>query len=92
MRVDVHWEVVTAALTRVVLQDIPKGNDRAASRMFWTWRASVEGARKLLCQHLLHAIANLHMRLQHEIASNDEVCSGSRATNDLVLSISRAFS
>lgn len=41
--------------------------------MFWTWRADVEGAKQLLCQHLLHAIANLHLRLQHEVASNEEV-------------------
>ena len=74
-----HWRTMPLhhilAHTQRPSQDIPKGNDRAASRMFWTWRASVEGAQKLMCHHLLHAIANLHLRLQHEVASNDEVTS-----------------
>ena len=51
------------------VQDIPKGNDRAASRMFWTWRASVPAARTLLIQHLLQGLANLHLRMEHEVAA-----------------------
>ena len=54
-------------------QDIPKGNDRAASRMFWTWRANVPAAKKLLVQHLQIGLANLHLRLEHDIKSKQEV-------------------
>ncbi|KAK9786587.1 hypothetical protein WJX73_005213 [Symbiochloris irregularis] len=57
----------------VTVQDIPKGADRAASRMFWTWRANVPEGKAVLCQHLAKGVLNLRLRLAYESDQLKEV-------------------
>jgi DNA-directed RNA polymerase III subunit RPC3 len=51
----------------LVLQDVPKGQDRAPSRTCYTWRATMPAARARLGGDLYRAAANLLARYASEL-------------------------
>ena len=67
-------------------QDIPKNNDRAASRMFWTWRAHQPSAVQQLRDHLMKGVLNVRLRLEHETLQCHEVilCATTAAAASLL--------
>lgn len=52
----------------LTLQDVPRTNDRAPSRTFYTWRASSHVTIARMANDLYRAAGNLHERLAHEVA------------------------
>jgi DNA-directed RNA polymerase III subunit RPC3 len=57
----------------VGLQDIPKNNDRAPSKTFYTWRAALGAASTRLATELYRSAGNLIARLQSEAAVKPEL-------------------
>lgn len=54
-------------------QDIPKSNDRAPSRTFYTWRVDIEAACSRVSMELYRAAGNVWQRLQHELEQHHDV-------------------
>ena len=52
------------------LQDIPRNNDRAPSKTFYTWRASVAAASSRLATELYRSAGNVLARLSAETLAN----------------------
>lgn len=57
----------------VGLQDIPKNNDRAPSKTFYTWRAALGAASTRLATEMYRSAGNLIARLQSEAAVKPEL-------------------
>jgi DNA-directed RNA polymerase III subunit RPC3 len=57
----------------VGLQDIPRNNDRAPSKTFYTWRAALGAASTRLATELYRSAGNLIARLQSEAAVKPEL-------------------
>jgi len=57
----------------VGLQDIPKNNDRAPSKTFYTWRAELGAASTRLATEMYRSAGNLIARLQSEAAVKPEL-------------------
>lgn len=55
------------------LQDIPRNNDRAPSKTFYTWRASVATASSRLASELYRSAGNVLARLSEETRSNSHL-------------------
>jgi DNA-directed RNA polymerase III subunit RPC3 len=55
------------------LQDIPKNNDRAPSKTFYTWRAALGAASTRLATEMYRSAGNLIARLQSEAAVKPEL-------------------
>lgn len=51
----------------IMLQDIPKTNDRAPARSFYTWRVNIQAATERLGVELYRAAGNMRARLAHEM-------------------------
>ena len=72
--------------TTTTEQDIPKTNDRAPSRTFYTWRVDLGATAALIAAELYRAANNARMRLAHEVASHsdvDEILTQLAATGQL---------
>eukprot|EP00210_Caulerpa_lentillifera_P008163 g7796.t1 len=57
----------------VILQDIPKSADHAASRTFFTWTVSLQDAASHLRRNLYRAARNVHFRLGTELKKGNEL-------------------
>lgn len=57
----------------LALQDVPRTNDRAPSRTFYTWRANADTTIARLTSDLYRAAGNLHARLEHEARKQSEL-------------------
>jgi DNA-directed RNA polymerase III subunit RPC3 len=68
-------EVLYAMLRNgfVTLQDVPRNADRAPSRTFFTWRASLETANIRATTMLYRTANNLLSRMAHETTTNAEL-------------------
>lgn len=68
-------EVLYAMLRNgfVTLQDVPRNADRAPSRTFFTWRASLEAANIRATTMLYRTANNLLSRMAHETTMNAEL-------------------
>lgn len=68
-------EVLYAMLRNgfISLQDVPRNPDRAPSRTFYTWRATMEIACARACIMLYRTANNLLARMAHETAIHSEL-------------------
>ncbi|GMH42024.1 hypothetical protein BSKO_09943 [Bryopsis sp. KO-2023] len=57
----------------VHVQDIPRGADHAASRTIYTWRVSLEEARRQFIDDLYRGLHNCHCRLMDELRKGNEL-------------------
>jgi len=57
----------------ISLQDVPRNPDRAPSRTFYTWRATMETACARACVMLYRTANNLLARMAHETAMHSEL-------------------
>jgi DNA-directed RNA polymerase III subunit RPC3 len=74
----------------LVLQDVPKGQDHAPSRTFYTWRATGPAANARLGEELYRAAGNLLARQAAEMESRrallekvEQVAAGAMAASAL---------
>lgn len=54
-------------------QDIPKSNDRAPARTFYTWRVDLAQACTRVSIELYKSAANVRSRLAYEVDQHEEV-------------------
>ncbi|KAG2501534.1 hypothetical protein HYH03_000041 [Edaphochlamys debaryana] len=57
----------------VMLQDIPKTNDRAPSRTFYTWRVHLTSLSDATAAQLYRAAGRVYQRLKHEMEKEKEL-------------------
>ncbi|KAF6265727.1 hypothetical protein COO60DRAFT_870422 [Scenedesmus sp. NREL 46B-D3] len=57
----------------VQMQDIPRTNDRAPTRCFYTWHIDIDAVFSKLAADLYHAAVNLHTRRSHEMQKHSEL-------------------